>query len=643
MERFLSILRRYWGYPSFRGIQEDIIKSIAAGHDTLGLMPTGGGKSITFQVPAMAMEGVCIVVTPLIALMKDQVDNLCKRGIQAAALHVGQPRSEMLRLLDNCILGHTKFLYVSPERLETSLFLNKISRIKVCLLTVDEAHCISQWGYDFRPPYLRIAELRKHLPGVPVLALTATATPAVATDIERRLRHPDIDENATDFGFHRFSMSFARHNLRYVVRPTTDAVGEIDHILRSVAGSAIIYTRSRKGTQELTAKLVALGHEAIYYHAGLTPLDKDMRQRMWLEDDYRIMVATNAFGMGIDKPDVRLVVHTDLPDCIEAYFQEAGRAGRDGKTAYAVCLSQSNDRKRLATRITQTYPEPKFIRKVYEDLGSFFQLAVGDGLDVTYEFNIARFCQNFKAYPTLVVGALQILTQAGYINYREEDTARSRVLFLTQRDKLYSLNGLAPLTEKIISAILRTTTGIFSEYATIYENDIAEQVGTTPQEVYTTLKELNRSHILDYVPRKNMPFITFTRRRVETNQLILPPTILEDRRKQATERADAMLHYTLDKRQCHSQYLLAYFGETQSEPCGHCDVCLSFKKHRHTDTLEKKMLELLQKTGPVCPEKLRVPNYDAAAHRAAIRSLMGEERIALKDGKFYLKECAMNE
>lgn len=638
MEAHLSILQRYWGHSSFRGIQAEIIASVAAGHDTLGLMPTGGGKSVTFQVPAMAMEGVCIVVTPLIALMKDQVDNLCSRGIQAAAIHVGQPRQEMLRLLDNCILGHTKFLYVSPERLETDLFLDKVSRMNICLLTVDEAHCISQWGYDFRPAYLRIAELRKRLPDVPVLALTATATPQVADDIERHLRKPSIPEERKDNGFRRFTMSFARPNLRYVVRPTEDVVGEIDHILRSVPGSAIVYTRSRKGAQEMASQLVSMGHEAVYYHAGLTPLDKDTRQRMWIEEEFRVMVATNAFGMGIDKPNVRLVIHADLPDCIEAYFQEAGRAGRDGQTAYAVCLSQRGDRKRLSKRLADEYPEADFIRKVYEDLGSFYQLAVGDGYGVTYEFNINRFCRAFHAYPTTVEGALAVLTQAGYIHYHEESSARSRLLFLVTRDDFYRLHNLPPLAERVIAAILRSTSGVFSEYANIYEEELAELTNSTAHEVYETLKSLVHQRILDYIPRKNKPHITYLRRRVEKERLELPPAVLDERRKSAKQRAEAMLQYTLDDTTCHSQTLLTYFGETDSKPCGHCEICLSKKQGNHAQELTARLVHLLREKGSLPPEALRLPGYDDETHRQALNDLIAEERIRLKKGRFTLCE-----
>ncbi|MBR1837992.1 MAG: RecQ family ATP-dependent DNA helicase [Bacteroidaceae bacterium] len=627
MEQYLSILRRYWGYPSFRGIQAEIIRSIATGHDTLGLMPTGGGKSITFQVPAMAMEGVCIVVTPLISLMKDQVDNLRSRGIPAAAIHVGQPRREMLRHLDNCILGSTKFLYVSPERLETQLFLDKVGRMNVCLLTVDEAHCISQWGYDFRPAYLRIAELRRKLKQVPVLALTATATPEVARDIECHLRKPDIREDAEDYDFQRFVMSFARENLRYVVRPTDDPLGEIDHILCSVPGSAIVYTRSRKGAQDLTSKLVAMGHSAIYYHAGLTPMDKETRQRMWIEEETRVMVATNAFGMGIDKPNVRLVIHADLPDSVEAYFQEAGRAGRDGHTAYAVCLSTRSDKRILERRLADEFPDAEYIRKVYESLGSFFQLAVGSGQDVTYEFDIGKFCRYFHFYPSKVEGALGILTDAGYIYYREDDAVRSRVIFLIERDELYRLHHLPPTAERIIGAILRSAAGVFSQYAPIFEKDLAEQADCSATEVYETLKALTRQRILHYIPTKRVPFITYTQRREETARVALPPHVLDMRRESAKKRALTMLDYTLDDTQCHSQYLLKYFGEKDSKPCQHCDVCLRNKKGERWRELSALLLKLLREKGEVPMSQFRIPGFDHETHQRAIANLVGEERI----------------
>ncbi len=504
---FAEILRQHWGFNSFRGIQEDIIRSIAAGHDTLGLMPTGGGKSITFQVPALTMEGLCLVVTPLIALMKDQVANLRRRGIQAAAIYSGQSREEILKHLDNAVFGAYKFLYVSPERLSSDIFLKKLARIRVSFITVDEAHCISQWGYDFRPSYLAIGEIRKALPEAPVLALTATATERVMEDICRQLAFRD--------GSNVFRMSFARKNLRYIVRHTEDKAAELIHILNSVPGSAIVYTRSRRGTKEVAKLLCDNGITALYYHAGLTNVEKDVRQREWQEGATRVMVATNAFGMGIDKSDVRLVVHMDLPDSIEAYFQEAGRGGRDGKTAYAVLLYNRRDHTKMVRRIPETFPEKDYIRKVYDHLAYYFQLAVGDGYNVNYEFNLERFCVVYKFFPTSVVSALNILTRAGYINFREEEENTSRLMFIVDRDELYRFKHLDRQTDDMLRAILRTYGGVFSSYVYIDEDLLGHACNLSAHEVYDTLVRLTHLRIIHYVPRKSTPYITYLSRRVD--------------------------------------------------------------------------------------------------------------------------------
>lgn len=415
---YRSILKQYWGYDNFRGIQADIIESIGSGKDTLGLMPTGGGKSITFQVPALAQPGLCLVITPLIALMKDQVRNLRDRGIKATAIYSGMTREEILIALDNCIFGNYKFLYISPERLGTEIFQLKLRSMKVSMITVDESHCISQWGYDFRPAYLQISEVRKLLPDVPVLALTATATPEVVKDIQERLAFRK--ENV-------FRMSFERQNLAYIVRRTENKAEELLHILQSVSGSAIVYTRNRKKTKEAALFLNANQITATFYHAGLNNEIKDQRQKSWLTGEHRVMVATNAFGMGIDKPDVRIVIHLDFPDSPEAYFQEAGRAGRDGQKAYAVLLYARNDQATLKKRIADTFPEKDYIRKVYEDINYYYQMAMGDGLGCTYAFNIDEFCHNFKHFPIQVDSALKILTRAGYLEYTDEQDNASRI------------------------------------------------------------------------------------------------------------------------------------------------------------------------------------------------------------------------
>ena len=447
---YKEILKQYWNYDNFRGIQEEIIESIGKGHDTLGLMPTGGGKSITFQVPALAQPGLCLVITPLIALMKDQVRNLRDRGIKALAVYSGMTREEIVVALENCIFGDYKFLYISPERLDTDIFRAKLRNMKINMITVDESHCISQWGYDFRPAYLKISEIRELLPTVPVLALTATATPEVVKDIQTKLGFREDSRI--------FRMSFERKNLAYIVRNTESKQEELLHILNSVSGSAIVYTRNRKRTREVAELLVNNEITATFYHAGLNNDVKDQRQRSWLSGESRVMVATNAFGMGIDKPDVRLVIHVDLPDSPEAYFQEAGRAGRDGQKAYAVLLYAKSDKATLSKRITDTFPDKEYIRKVYEDVNYYFQMAMGDGLGCTFAFNLDEFCRNFKHFPVQADSALKILTQAGYLEYTDEQDNSSRILFTIRRDELYKLREMGKEAEALIQSILRSYT-----------------------------------------------------------------------------------------------------------------------------------------------------------------------------------------
>jgi len=478
-----EILKHYWGYDDFRGIQQQIIESISLGRDTLGLMPTGGGKSITFQVPALALEGVCIVITPLIALMKDQIHHLRQRGILASAIYSGMEHDEIVRILENCILGRTKFLYVSPERLSSNLFVTKLRHMHVSFITVDEAHCISQWGYDFRPSYLEIANIRTLLPDAPVLALTATATPQVVDDICERLSLPGKSETSK---FHVYRMSFERKNLTYIVRNVPDKIHELVHILSITQGSAIIYVRSRRRSKEIAEYLNEAGLNATFYHAGLEHEIKDKRQREWQQDRIRIMVATNAFGMGIDKADVRLVIHYDCPDSIEAYFQEAGRAGRDGKQSYAVMLYNNSDSAKLAKRIDDTFPPKDYIRQVYEHLAYYFQIATGDGYGVVHEFNIDEFCQRFHHFPIRVHSALQILTRAGYIDYVEVPDQQARVRFRLERHELYRLNDSNPDEERVIIALLRNYGGLFSDFGYIDETFIATKWYAVPSTARST-------------------------------------------------------------------------------------------------------------------------------------------------------------
>ena len=566
---YQSLLKKYWGYDDFRGIQKEIIESIGAGKDTLGLMPTGGGKSITFQVPALAHEGVCIVITPLIALMKDQVSNLRRRGIQASAIYSGMKHDSILMTLENAVFGGVKILYISPERISTSLFLEKLRHMKVSFICVDEAHCISQWGYDFRPSYLSIADIRKELPDTPVLALTATATPEVIDDIQERLH---FREKCV------YKMSFARKNLAYVVRHTSNKTGQLIHILNHVQGSAIVYVRSRKRTKEYAELLNTSGISATFYHAGLDNQEKDQRQKAWQEDKVRVMVATNAFGMGIDKPDVRVVIHIDCPDCLEAYFQEAGRAGRDGKKSYAVLLYDNNDRSKLQRRVVDTFPDKDFIRQVYDQLAYFYQIGVGSGYNACFEFPLERFCRIYKHFPIPTVSALNILTRAGYIDFKEEDDMQARVMFSVERDDLYKLRGNEPQEDAVIVALLRNYTGLFQGYQYIDEGVIAEQCGLTQPQVYITLRALTQKHILDFIPQKHIPFIRYTQRREESERLVISKSIYDDLKIRFAERIEKMLEYANSGNICRSRMLLRYFGETNTEDCGQCDVCLNEKR-----------------------------------------------------------------
>ena len=623
---FRSILQQYWGYPDFRGIQADIIRSIAEGRDTLGLMPTGGGKSITFQVPALAMEGVCIVVTPLIALMKDQVLHLKQRGITAEAVYTGQSRDEVMRILDNAVFGGVKFLYISPERIGSELFQHKVRGMKVCFITVDEAHCISQWGYDFRPSYLKIADLRKMVPNVPILALTATATPQVVGDIQDILGFSEKNV---------FRMSFERKNLRYIVRTTENKFNELVHILRSVVGPAIVYTRSRQGTVDVAQALVAEGFTALHYHAGLSNVEKDVRQRSWQEDDTRIMVATNAFGMGIDKPDVRLVIHMEAPDSIEAYFQEAGRAGRDGKYSYAVLLRDSGDTTRMLRTVGENFPELDYVRKVYDDLANFFQMPEGEGEGVTHEFLMDKFCVNFRHFPIRVESALRILELAGYLHYREAEENVSRVIFLVNRDDLYRQKGLTPMLDRVLNALLRHYCGLFSDYVYVDEELLAKSCGYTPREVYEQLKALTHMRILNYIPKKCASYITYQTRRLEGRLLMFPSIVYAQRKEHYIERINSVIDYATRTDVCRSVYLLDYFGEKEATPCGGCDVCIDEERATiNPQEVAERILQHLADGKPHPAGELTKVCADVptAVKRQAWDWLVAQECVTLKDG-----------
>ena len=581
-DKFQSILQKYWGYPDFRGIQRNIIESIASGRDTLGLMPTGGGKSITFQVPALAQEGVCIVITPLIALMKDQVLHLKERGILADAIYADKSRSEILQTLDNTIFGGVKILYVSPERLASEMFQTKLRHIHVSFITVDEAHCISQWGYDFRPSYLQIADIREMKPGVPILALTATATPEVVEDIQEKLHFSEKNV---------FKMSFERKNLAYVVREAEDKQSEMIHILQSVGGSAIIYARSRKRTKEMAQLLSQQGITAAFYHAGLDPDVKDQRQKAWQKDEVRVMCATNAFGMGIDKPDVRMVIHIDCPDSLEAYFQEAGRAGRDGQKSYAVLLYNKHDELKLSKRVEDTFPQKELIQDIYEHLAYFYQIGVGSGQGKTFEFDIEKFCIIYKYFPTKVDAALRILERSGYLHYEDNPDGKARVMFLLGRNDLYLLDQLSPSQDAVVTALLRSYGSLFVDLTYIDEAMIARQAELTIQQVYFALKSLAARHIIKFIPRRKIPFITYTRDRVDGNKVVIPKEVWESRREQYEKRIKSMIHYAKNDEECRSKQLLAYFGEENDSECKQCDVCLANREDDKEKELRMKVAE----------------------------------------------------
>ena len=605
--------------------------SVMDGRDTLGLMPTGGGKSLTFQVPALACDGVCIVVTPLIALMKDQVENLRRKGVIAAAIYSGMSRREIVATLDNCILGNTKLLYVSPERIGSELFKSKIAHVKVSFITVDEAHCISQWGYDFRPSYLHIADIRTMKPGVPVLALTATATKEVVDDIQEQL------------GFRQknvFRMSFERKNLAYVVRDTGDKKGEMLHILNSVPGSAIIYVRSRRRTKEVSDLLEENNVSATYYHAGLEHATKDERQKAWHDDVKRVMVATNAFGMGIDKPDVRLVIHLDCPSSLEAYFQEAGRAGRDGEKAYAVLLFNNGDKAKLEKRIAEEFPSKDGIVRIYEHMAYFFQIAAGTGYGHTFMFDVDKFSRSFRHFPVTVNSALRILSRAGYIDYETDPDSRTRMRFLLERDQLYQLQSMTQQEELLISVALREYSGMFSDYRFIDESRLAQLTGLTQQQVYLILKSLNQRHIIHFIPPRSLPLVTYTRDRVLPEDVVLAKSVYEDRREQFVRRVHAMVSYAMNDNVCRSRQLLRYFGEEDSADCGKCDVCLAHRSDNVRESNEKearqKILALLSDRERHAIAELMDLGCPKDAVEDALHFLVAEEYVKIDTLYIYM-------
>ncbi len=621
MQQYLDILKTYWGYDEFRPLQAEIIQSIASGRDTLGLMPTGGGKSLTFQVPALAMEGVCIVVTPLIALMKDQVENLKHKGISAAAIYSGMSHDEIMLALDNAVCEAYKFLYVSPERLATRIFIAKVRSMHVCMIAVDESHCISQWGYDFRPSYLKIADIREILPDVPVLALTATATPEVVDDIQNKLHFREKNV---------FRKSFHRSNLIYVVRTVENKEEYLLKILSSVSGTSVVYVRNRKKTKEIAGFLNDNGITAEHFHAGLKNETKDVRQARWKSGETRVIVATNAFGMGIDKSDVRTVVHMDLPDSIEAYFQEAGRAGRDEKKAYAVLLFNKSDVTKLRKRVTDTFPPKETVSQVYDAVGNYFEVAVGSGLDSTFVFDIADFCGKFH-FPLLVAyNSIKILQQAGYLDLTDEQDSSSLVLFTVKKDELYEFKSTAE-QEKLIHILLRSYTGLFTDPAAISEETLGGRLGWSHQQVYDQLVSLSRERIIRYIPRKKTPFLTFTARREEVSRLFITREAYDDRRTRYVERVKSVLDYAKEENHCRSKVLLGYFGETGAGACGKCDICLKNSENLLTDEefaqIKSAILQVLQEKELTIGNLAKKLSYKEIKVMQVIRLLLDQQQI----------------
>ncbi len=614
-----AILRENWRYDSFRPAQEEIITSILQCRDTIGLLPTGGGKSITFQVPALAVEGLTVVISPLISLMKDQVDNLRARGIKAVYLHSALTKREVQLAIDRCRLGKAKILYISPEKLASSTFIDTLRKLPVSIIVVDEAHCISQWGYDFRPSYLKIAALRKHFPQAPLLALTASATPDVVDDIacQLEMKQPLIQR-----------LSFTRDNLSYIVRYCDDKVAKITEILNKTTGCAIVYVRSRKRTREIAETLSLQGISAEFYHAGLDPHEKEERQNRWKNDETRVIVATNAFGMGIDKPDVRIVIHADLPPSLEEYYQEAGRAGRDGLPSLAVIVASRYDKSTLSRRLDEIYPPKDTIRRIYTQACVFLDIVVGGGYNTINEFNLQLFCSRNKIHPVTATSALNILTRSGLIDFQEEISTRSRVMMLVTKEELYHLD-LNATAENVLRQLLREYTGLFADYVYISEPVLAARLNLSEQSVYESMLLLARHKVLHYVPKKSSPYIFFPTSREEERHVVIPQNVYEERRRLMAHRLDAMKHFVYDTDRCRVATLLEYFGENNTSPCGSCDVCRSRRKFTdNRPSLQSRILHIVSSHPGITPQTLAdtlgdpIPTVGAELRRLIDQSLI---------------------
>ncbi|WP_295729342.1 ATP-dependent DNA helicase RecQ [uncultured Muribaculum sp.] len=624
-----DILGRYWGYDAFRPAQEEIILSVLDGNDTLGLLPTGGGKSLTFQIPALASDGLTIVVTPLISLMKDQVDNLLARGIRAVCLHSGLSRAEHRLGIDRCRLGKARLLYLSPEKLQSERFLETLRGLDIRLIVVDEAHCISQWGYDFRPAYLKIASLRALFPHAPLLALTASATPEVVADIMARLefRRPNV-----------FSRSFSRPNISYIVRNDYDKDRQLLNILTRTSGSAIVYVRSRIRTRQIAEMLSKNGIAADYYHAGLQAQEKSIRQEEWKSEKTRVIVATNAFGMGIDKPDVRTVVHIDCPLSLEEYYQEAGRAGRDGKPAFAVLIVSPHDKGRLTRAIDEAFPPKDYIRRVYELAGNFLSIPVGEGFGRIYEFNFAKFTTIYSLNPRQARSALHILTQCGHIEFMDEVSTHSRVMITATKEELYHIT-LDNTKEKVFNVLMRSYTGLFADFIPIDESMIASRAETTEQQVCETLVVLSRMHILQYIPRKTTPYILYTSSRQLPPHILIPPAIYEEQRRRMEMRLEAMKEFAFGSVECRVNVMLRYFGEKPRDVCGTCDECRRRKKRDLSPDRRHELGESLRYMIGQQPRPLRYLLDESAFRQEeiidALREMMRKGIVTMTENEYF--------